>query len=96
MDEYQNIHLTQFSIFSHLYSNHYFCGSIEDLKDVDNKLYYRLVANGVQYLHIQALIGGDGKTIGFLVLTWENEPQNHLLLHNEIYRYASIISRLME
>lgn len=96
MDEYQNIHLTQFSIFSHLYSNHYFCGSIDDLKEVDNKLYYRLVANGVNYLHIQALIGGDGKTIGFLVLTWQDTPEDHMSLHNEIYRYSSVISRLME
>lgn len=96
MDEYQGIHITQFQIFSYLYNTHYFCGSIEDLKEVDSKLYYRLLANGVGYLHIQALIGGDGKTIGFLVLTWENEPEDHLGLHNEIYRYSSIISRLME
>lgn len=96
MDEYQNIHLTQFTIFSHLYANHFFCGSVEDLKEIDNKLYHRLVGNGVKYLHIQALIGGDSKTIGFLVLTWDAEPEDHLSLHNEIYRYASVISRLME
>lgn len=96
MDEYQNIHLTQFNIFSYLYQTHYFCGSVEDLKEVDTKLYYRLIANGVNYLHIQALIGGDGKTIGLLVLTWDEEPKDHLSLHNEIYKYASVISRLME
>lgn len=96
IDDYQNIHLTQFQIFTHLYKTHYFCGSVEDLKDIDSKLYYRLIANEVGYLHIQALIGSDGKTIGFLVLTWVNEPEDHLSLHNDIYRYSSVISRLME
>lgn len=95
-EEWNEIHISNFPIFSYLYSNDYFCGSIEDIKAIDNKLYYRLVANEVGYIHIQALIGTDGKTIGFLTLTWQEEPKDHLKLHNEIYKTASRISRLME
>lgn len=95
-DEWSEIHISSFPIFSYLYSNDYFCGSIDDIRAIDNKLYHRLAANEVKYIHIQALIGSDGKTIGFLTLTWEETPTDHLTLHNEIYKQANRISRLME
>ena len=95
-DEWNEVHISTFPMFTHLYSHDFFCGSIEAVKGIDNKLYHRLAANDVGYIHIQALIGNDGKTIGFLVLTWTEEPENHLGLHNEIYRSAAKISRLME
>ena len=95
-EEWNEVHISSFPIFSYLYSNGFFCGSIEDVRAIDNKLYHRLAANEVNYIHIQALIGCDGKTTGFLVLTWQQEPQDHLTLHNEIYKQSSIISRLME
>lgn len=95
-EEWSEIHISSFPMFAYLYSNDYFCGSIEEVKAIDNKLYHRLAANEVQYIHIQALIGSDGKTMGFLTLTWQEEPKDHLTLHNEIYKAASRISRLME
>lgn len=95
-EEWSEIHISTFPIFSYLYSNDYFCGTIEDVRAIDNKLYHRLAANDVGYIHIQALIGNDGKTMGFLVLTWTEEPENHLSLHNEIYKQSNRISRLME
>lgn len=96
MEEYQNIHLTQFPIFSFLYDKEVFCGSIEELKDIDSKLYYRLVANEVGYIHIQSLVGDSGEVVGFLVLTWEIVPENHNKIHNEIYKKAIAISRLLD
>ena len=95
-DEWKDIHISTFPIFTYLYSNDYFCGSIEDVRDIDKKLYHRLAANEVAWIHIESLIGDNDQTIGFLVLTWETEPDNHLTLHNEIYKTASRISRLME
>lgn len=95
-DEWSEQHISTFPIFSYLYSNGYFCGSIDEVKALDKKLYHRLAANDVGYCHIESLIGNDDKTIGFLVLTWETEPEEHLNLHNEIYKTCSRISRLME
>ena len=95
-DEWNEIHISNFPIFGYLHENDYFCGSIDDIRNIDNKLYHRLAANEVGYIHIQSLIGEDGKTIGFLVITWASEPENHLSLHNEIYKTSSKISRLME
>lgn len=95
-EEWKDVHISNYPIFSYLYASDYFCGSVEELRDMDKKLYYRLVANEVGWIHIEALIGEDEKTIGFLVLTWENEPENHLSLHNEIYKTSTRISRLME
>jgi len=95
-DEWNEIYISTFPIFGYLHENDYFCGSIDDIRTIDNKLYHRLAANEIKYIHIQALIGKDGKTIGFIVLTWDNEPENHLSLHNEIYKSSSKISRLME
>lgn len=95
IDEYQNIHLSQFSIFNYLYKEEVFCGSIEELKEIDNKLYYRLIANGVQYVHIQSLIGEKGDIIGFLVLTWDETPVCDKV-HNQLYKRIASISRLLE
>lgn len=95
-DEWSEVHISNFTIFSYLYSNDYYCGSLEELRNIDKKLYHRLAANDVGYVHIESLIGNNDKTIGFLVLTWEEEPQDHLSLHNDIYKASSRISRLME
>jgi hypothetical protein len=95
-DEWNEVHISNFPIFSYLYSNDYYCGSLDSLRDIDKKLYHRLAANDVGYIHIESLIGDNDQTIGFLVLTWEEEPEDHLSLHNEIYKTSSRISRLME
>lgn len=95
-DEWSEQHISTFPMFSHLYTHDYFCGSIEKVREIDKKLYHRLAANDVVWIHIEALIGEDDKTIGFVVLTWDKEPENHLNLHNEIYKFSSRISRLME
>ena len=96
MEEYQNIHLTHYPIFSYLYKNELFCGDINKLKEIDNKLYHKLVGNNVNYIHIQSLIGNNGSIVGFLVLTWEDEPKDHNSIHNNIYKKAITISRLLE
>lgn len=96
MDDYQQIHLTQFSIFSYLKENEVFCGTIDELKAIDNKLYYRLLPNGVGYVHIQSLIGSNGDTIGFIVMTWPENHNDHQHIHNHIYKKTIAISRLME
>lgn len=96
MDDYQNIHLTQFPIFSFLAENETFCGTLEELKEVDSKLYYRLVANDVAYVHIQSLIGERGDIIGFIVMTWKENHNDHKHIHSHIYKKAIAISRLME
>lgn len=95
MSEYNEVHITQYPIFHYLYDKEMFCGSVEDLKEIDSKMYYRLIANGVGYIHIQSLLGDKGEVIGFLVLTWDNDPANHELIHNRIYKSAMTISRLM-
>ena len=95
MGEYQSLHISQYPIFTHLAQRQSFCGDIEKLKDIDNKMYHRLVANGVEYIHIQSLFGEKGDIIGFLVLTWESEPENHNKIHNLIYSTGLKISRLL-
>ena len=95
-DEWNEIYISNFPIFGYLHDYDYFCGSIDKIREIDNKLYHRLAANEVGYIHIQALIGDNGKTIGFFVMTWADEPADHLTLHNDIYKASSRISRLME
>ena len=96
MEDYQGIHLTQFPIFTYLKDNEVFCGTLEDLKTIDNKLYYRLLPNGVGYIHIQSLVGQKGDIIGFIVLTWKENHNDHQHIHNHIYKKTLAISRLME
>lgn len=95
MEEYQNIHITQFYIFSYLRKNEVFCGTLEELKKIDSKLYYRLLPNGVNYIHIQSLLGEHGNIVGFLVQTWEKEPENKEKMHQKIYTKCLNFSRLM-
>lgn len=73
-----------------------FCGTIEDLKVIDNKLYYRLLPNNVKYLHIQALIGQKGDIVGFMVITWNEVHNDCEHIHKHIYNKSLAISRLME
>ena len=96
MEEYQNIHITQFPIFTYLKQHEVFCGAIEELKEIDNKLYYRLLPNGVKYLHIQSLVGVNGDIVGFLVITWNAEHNDCEHIHKHIYNKSLSISRLME
>lgn len=93
-DFYQNLQITNFPIFNLLYEEETYCGSVLDLKDVDNKLYHKLMANEASYIHIEPIIGKDG-TIGFLVLTFDNEPENHKEVHKNIHQSSGKIGILL-
>ena len=93
-DFYQNLQITNFPIFNLLYEEEIYCGSVLDLKDIDNKLYHKLMANEASYIHIEPIIGKDG-TIGFLVLTFDNEPENHKEIHKNIHQSSGKLGILL-
>jgi hypothetical protein len=93
-DFYQNLQITNFPIFNLLYEEEVYCGEVMGLKDIDNKLYHKLMANDASYIHIEPIIGKDG-TIGFLVLTWDEKPENHKEVHKLIHQSSGKIGALL-
>ena len=93
-DFYQNLQITNFPIFTLLYEEEVYCGSVEGLKEIDNKLYHKLMANEASYIHIEPIIGKDG-TIGFLVLTFDDEPENHKDIHKNIHQSSGKLGALL-
>lgn len=93
-DFYQNLQITNFPIFNLLYEEEIYCGMVADLKEIDTKLYHKLMANEAGYIHIEPIIGGNG-TIGFLVLTWDDKPENHKSVHKCIHQSAGKLGVLL-
>ena len=93
-DFYQNLQITNFPIFNYLYEDEFYCGKVEDLNDIDTKLYHKLMANDAVYIHIEPIIGVNG-TIGFLVLTWDDAPDNHKETHRKIHQSSGKLGALL-
>lgn len=93
-DYYQNLQITNFPIFTYLYQDEYYCGAVEDLSLIDSKLYHKLMANEAVYIHIEPIIGVKG-TMGFLVLTWDEEPENHREMHRKIHQSSGKLGVLL-
>ena len=93
-DFYQNLQITNFPVFSYLYDNEVYCGSVDELKEIDTKLYHKMMANEAGFVHIEPIIGVNG-TIGFLVLTWDDEPVDHRKIHKTIHTSSGKLGALL-
>lgn len=75
-DGYAAVKTTLYPFLTYLNREEYWCGDIEDLREIDKSLAYRLEGNDVTHL---AMINIEGETpLGVLVLTYTTEDlQNH-------------------
>jgi len=59
LDEYKNVSQSRYDFMSTVYQNSFWYGSIEDIKDFDMELYYRLQKAGVEQISLLVLYGGS-------------------------------------
>lgn len=81
-NEYTNINISRYEIFSYLTDYKYFIGTIEDLRIIDNKMANKMEANDVKIVAFK-LINGPDKPLGILGISYtdcdENFDRNKLI-----------------
>lgn len=75
-DMYQNINLSLMPFATELYTNGYWCGNTEELKDIDKALCYRMMGNDTAHF-AGVLIKGVDKPLAFLFVKFKSIDENH-------------------
>lgn len=95
-DEYQNCILSLIPFATTLYFDGYWCGDVEDLREIDKSLYHKLASNNCEHF-CAVTIQGIEKPIGFIFLTYTDFPEHNCdKVLKEVQKTALELSVLME
>ena len=96
-DEYTSFNLSKYKLISYLYKNNIYMGSVEGIKDIDSRLYYKFLSNDVDRMYLIKIEGLNMPT-GILGLTYCN-PEEYVdeqkimsMLRQEAVRLGIIMS----
>lgn len=95
--EYKNVRLSRYPWASHMYANNIWIGQIEELKDIDPELYYRLLKDGAIYMGAILVYGNDSLPCGMLVVVYTDEttiPSNNDIAR-VLQKYSSVMATLL-
>lgn len=76
-DEYAKLNLTRYAFPYYLQNKAYYSGSIKNAMTIDNKIATKMSHDGTEYILVYELTS-NGKTIGYLAMTWNDETAVHL------------------
>lgn len=95
--QYNEVNLSLIPFASHLFKEDYWCGDTEKMKQIDKSLCYRILSNNTQHFAASVIYGVD-KPIGFIFVSFENEPSDHdcKTVEREIHKTAMEIGLMME
>ena len=94
--EYQNCILSLIPFSHKLYYEGYFCGNVEEIKEIDKSLYHKLASNGCEHFCAVTIQGID-KSIGFIFLTYTEMPEHNCdKVLKEVQKTALELSVLLE
>lgn len=94
--DYQNCILSLIPFSHKLYYEGYFCGNVEEIKEIDKSLYHKLASNGCEHFCAVTIQGID-KPIGFIFLTYTEMPEHNCeKIKAEVQRTALELSVLLE
>lgn len=94
--EYQNCILSLIPFSHKLYYEGYFCGDVEEIKEVDKSLYHKLASNGCEHFCAVTIQGID-KPIGFIFLTYTDMPEHNCeKIKAEVQKTSLELSVLLE
>ena len=81
IDEYKNVRIARYGISTKLYNETFLCLSLEEIKDYDMELYYRLEKEGVKYIALMVMYGHKNPVgvIGVSYLDTKNVPTIEVL-----------------
>lgn len=96
-DEFQNISLVRYNIFYELYENVYWSGSLEELRKLDKRFAARAEVNEVQYLAFETIYGSNLADLGFLGVSFTEEPKiSESEIRKALNKYSATISPLLD
>lgn len=73
-DEYTNFSLSKYPFISKVFDDGFFCGNIESLCDIDERMYFKFKSNDVNEVALLALYSGD-KPLGILGISFCGDNQ---------------------
>lgn len=75
-DDYQEINLSLIPFATHIKSQGYWCGNIDELEEIDRAFCYRLKSNGVEHFSA-CLIEGVDKPLAILMVLYDKNYVTH-------------------
>lgn len=94
-DEYENLNLSRYPLFDHLYTHKLFIGKVEELEKIDQRAVKRLTMDNASYIAIYALEADQ--TVGFLQIVYNEEKGvSEDTIRAHMLTYAQRISKLLD
>lgn len=94
-EEYNNMRLQKYAFCEYAYTNVYWSGNVEELKEMDEHLYYRIKGDGVDYFAVLVLYG-EKTVIGAIGIEYIKEPEaNEKKIHQTMLKYGSRLTVLL-
>lgn len=72
--QYKDLRTAQYPLINILLDQGYWYGTIDEIKSIDQRLWYHLAANDVSEIAVMTLWNGQSAT-GFLCLTWHGDKK---------------------
>lgn len=96
-DEYNGFNLSKYKLIPYIYKNNIFMGNVEDIKEIDNRLYLKFLSNDVHKIYLIKIEGMSMPT-GILGVTYceeKNIDEQHIMsvLRQEVIRAGYIMSQ---
>ena len=95
--EYKNVRLSRYPWASHMYTNNMWLGDVEELKEIDPELYYRLIKDDVVYMGAILVYGNDSLPCGMVlvVYTKSDEIPSSAEIAKVLQKYSSVMATLL-
>lgn len=96
-DDYINLNLSRFNFPMYLENNVYWSGTVEELKELDEKLAYRIASNDVKYFAIMTIHGIDCE-LGYFGISYCRDftPEDEKILINKLGSASQKLASLLD
>lgn len=95
MEDYADFSLERFPVFSLVYKDNYWCGTIDELKCIDRRFALRAESNDASYIVLSTMYGVK-EDIGFLGLSFGPNHMTEEEIHKIINKYSVKMSPLLD
>lgn len=94
--EYLNLRTSSYPMMSFIYDNDFWFGSVEEIKDIDPEIYYRLTKAGVKHLGMMMMYGVSKPSGCLGVAFYSNEVPDTVTVMKHMRLSANSIGRLLD
>lgn len=95
-EDYSDFSLDRYQFITKMYKKGYWSGTVDDVKRLDKKFAYKLIANDTEFVAFATLYGEDNE-IGFIGVSFiKGDTYNVDAVNSALYRYSTIISPLLD